>query len=130
MISDDERSVSRPKAFCRIRNDGVPLDFAVPGVQSQQVAIGRGEIDGFLVDRRAAMPDVEGVVLGVLVMPDLLAGALVDGPEIVGRGDVDIPFATIGEALSCWLAWNFQTCLSFEMFSGVISLSLVCRLPV
>ena len=67
------------------------LIFAVLGVQRDQVAIGRGEVDRVLIDRRAAVPDVEGVVLGVLVMPDFLAGARVDGPEIVGRRDVDHP---------------------------------------
>src|SRR5262249_32687993 len=54
-----------------------------------QVAVGGGEVDGIFVDRRTAVADVEGVVLSVLVVPELLAGVGVDGPEVVGRGDVD-----------------------------------------
>ena len=89
MIADDQRSVGGPVALARIGDEDVPFDFAVFGAQRDQVAVGRGEIHGVLIDRRAAVPDVKCVVLGVLVMPEFLAGARIDGPEVIGRRDVD-----------------------------------------
>ena len=89
VISDDQRSVGGPVALARIGDQNVPFDFAVLGVQRDQVAVGRGEIHRVLINRRASVPDVKGVVLGVLVMPEFLAGARVDGPEVIGRRDVD-----------------------------------------
>ena len=50
-----------------------------------------GQIDGAAIHGSAAMADVKRAVGRVLRMPELLAGAGVDGPEMVGRGDVRTP---------------------------------------
>ena len=89
VIPHDERSIRRPVAFVGIGNHDVPFDLPVFGVQRDQVTVRGGQIYGVLVNGRAAVADVKRVVGRILVMPELLGGAGVKGPDVVRRGDVD-----------------------------------------
>ena len=89
VISDDERSVGGPETPAGIGDHDVPLDGAILGVEGDQMAVGGGQVDGVLVNVGAAMADVERAVAGMGVVPNLLRGAGVNGPEVVGRGEVE-----------------------------------------
>ena len=62
---------------------------AVLGVEGDQVRVGRHEVEPVLVHGDAALADVEALVGGVVVVPDLMAGARIDGPDVVGHGEVE-----------------------------------------
>jgi hypothetical protein len=66
----------------------VPADFAVFGIQRNEVGIGSGEKQPALVHGNAAMPDVQAWVGRIGVMPDLMSGARIDCPDVVRHGEV------------------------------------------
>ena len=52
------------------------------------MGIGSGEVQPLFVHRDAAMADMEAFVGRIGVMPDLMAGAGIHGPDVVGHGEV------------------------------------------
>ncbi len=68
----------------------VPLDLAVLRVERDQVRVRRRQEDRVLVNRRAAVADVEALVgVRIRVAPDLARRPRVDRPDVVGRRDVE-----------------------------------------
>ena len=74
---------------------GLPAQLAGARVDRHHIAVGRGEIDHVLEDRRhlgarqVGGPDLGRHVLGIiaLVLPDLVAGGGVDGEQVGARLD-------------------------------------------
>ena len=89
MIFDDERRHGAPVALVDVGDDLVPADLAVFGIERNQMGIGGGEVEPAFVHGDAAMADVVALGCDAVVMPDQMAGAGVDGPDVVGHGEVD-----------------------------------------
>ena len=68
------------------------------------------------------MADVETFVRGVTVMPQLVAGARVDGPNVVGHGDVQdaVHHERRAFQLARFARLKLQANPKFSTFSGVI----------
>ncbi len=88
MIAHDERRFRGPVAFLDVRDLSHPEDLAGLGIQRDQVGVGAHEKDAVLVNGNAALADVVAFVGRVLVVPELMAGARVDRPDIVRHGEV------------------------------------------
>ena len=74
--------------FVDIGDLDVPADFAVLGVQRNEVGIRSSEVQPALVHGNAAMSDVEALVGRIGVMPDLMSGARIHRPDVVRHGEV------------------------------------------
>src|SRR6185436_308531 len=85
----DERRVRRPVAALRVGDDDIPLHLAGVGIERDQMRIRRRQVDRILVDRGAAMADVEPLIRWVGVAPQLPRRSGVDRPDVVRTRDVD-----------------------------------------
>ena len=65
-----------------------PRFLAVVDVQRDQIAVGRFEVEPVAVDADAAVAEMDAALGVPGVVPDLAAGAGVDGPDLVGDGEV------------------------------------------
>ena len=88
MVADYERGHGGPIALIDIGNLDVPADRAVFGIQRDHVRIGTHEIKPVAVDGDTALPDVVPFVGRVLIVPDQMPGAGIDGPQVIGDGEV------------------------------------------
>ena len=88
VIAHDQRRIGRPIAFLGIGDDHIPFDLAGLGVESNQVTIRCCQVHGVLIYGGSAMPDVKRLIGGVLIVPQLLGRARIDGPQMVGRGQI------------------------------------------
>jgi hypothetical protein len=90
VIANDERSHGRKVAELRVGKLDDPTNGAILGVETDDVRVGGGEIEPVLVHAQAAIADV--VAFGfAMVVPNLTAIAGVDGPHVVGDGEVEDP---------------------------------------
>ena len=88
MISDDERSHGAPVALVDVGDDLVPADLAIFRIERNQVGIGGGEVEPAFVHGDAAVADMVALGCDAVVMPDQVAGAGIDGPDVVGHGKI------------------------------------------
>ena len=101
-------------------------------VERDEVRVGRGQVDGVLVDRRAAMADVKALVRRIGVAPQLPRRARVDRPDVVGRRDVDHAVDEDRRRLDLLASgpvWNAQASVSWWTLSGVICVRRLWRWP-
>ncbi len=91
VVPDSERRHGGPVTLLDIGNDHVPAHGSIVRIQGHQVCIRRQKVEISLVHRDATMPDMKPFVLRVVVMPDLVAGARIDCPDIVGNREVQNP---------------------------------------
>jgi hypothetical protein len=89
VVANDERRVRRPVTALRVGDDDIPLHLAGVGIERDQMRIRRRQVDRILVDRGAAMADVEPLIRRVGVAPQLPRRSGVDRPDVVGSRDVD-----------------------------------------
>ena len=77
--------------------------------------------------RDSAMADVEALVGGVAVAPDLTSRSGIERPQVVRHRDVDDASTKIGVALiGCgWPVWNGHASVISWTFCGVISVSVL-----
>ena len=89
VVADDERRHGGPVALGLIGDRHVPAHAAVFGVERDQMGVGSEEEKPVLIHADAAMADVQALVRRVGVVPDLVAGARVHRPDVVGDGEIN-----------------------------------------
>src|SRR5579864_6579227 len=89
MLTHDERSHARPISLGHVGHLYVPANTAVFRVERDQMSIGRQKEQISLVHRDTAMPDVFARTPRMDVMPYLMAGPGIDGPDIFRDGKVE-----------------------------------------
>ncbi len=88
IANDDGRGRGEILLF-HVGNFNVPAFGAVLGVERNEVIVGGFEVEPASIHAEAAASDVDAAVRFPLVMPDLAAGARVDGPGVVGEREIE-----------------------------------------
>ena len=87
VILDHQRRHGREVAELGIGQFDVPAQLAVFGVERDQMAIGRFEVQPILVHADAALADVVALRFAEVV-PDDAAGARIQRPDVIGRREI------------------------------------------
>ena len=88
LLADDDRRARREVLALDVGDLVVPALLARRRVERDEVVVGRQEEDPVAVHADAAIADVDAAARLPEVVPDLAAGARVDGPHVIGRREI------------------------------------------
>ena len=89
VVLDDHRRHRAVVELVEIADLLAPALLAVLDVQRHEMAVGRLEVQRVAEHRDAAVADVDAALRLPGVVPQLAAGARVERPHVIGRGEVD-----------------------------------------
>ena len=89
MIADDQWGHRRPVALLDIGDNDVPTDRAILCIQRNKMGVRCEVVKPPLVHRHSAMADMQSFVDRLIIVPEHMPGTGVNGPYIIGDGEVE-----------------------------------------
>ena len=89
VVFDDEGAHGAEILELLVGDFFAPALLAVPGIEREEPAVGRHEVEPVAIHAEAAIADQVAAFILPAVMPEFFAGAGVEGPDVVGNGEVE-----------------------------------------